>query len=249
MAVVAATLAGQSFAQAPVADGQWRGVAGASAAITSGNSSSQALLVNADMAKLTAQDKMAVYGFINEGKSKVNGTTSATSGKAGVGGQYDYNLSPTLFGFGKLGLDNDRLLKLSLRTAVGAGVGMHVIKTPTTTFDVIGGVGYVNQRYSTAQTIGGTTASNFGSTGLILGEESSHKLTDTVFFKQRLEYYPGLTGIKNDLIKFNAGLSVSMSKSMSLTVGLVDTYNSKVPTGRSKNDLSVLTGVSVALGN
>jgi len=232
-------------------DGEWTGVASASLATTSGNSSSTNLLLNLDMALTTAQDKTSVNAYINEGKSKdqATGVSSTTSGKAGLGGQYDYNISDSFFGFGKLGFEHDRVIDLTLRTTVGAGLGLHVIKDSETTFDVMGGLGYTDSRYHVVQTIGGETDKRFNSVGLFLAEESTHKLSDTMFAKQRLEYYPGLTGIKAQLLKFNASLSVAMTKDTALTVGLINTYNSKVAAGQKKNDLALTTGVSMTLGN
>lgn len=246
--LLAALATSHAMAQSTLAAPQWRGLAGASLAVTSGNSSTQALLVNADIARATADDKVTIVGFINEGKSKKAGVSSTTAGKWGVAGQYDRNLTADVYGFGKLGVDHDRVIDLSLRSQVAAGLGYHLIRTPADTFDVFGGVAYTSSSYKTPQTIAGTTDTRFNSTGLLLGEESTHQLNDAVFFKQRLEYYPGMTGNQNQMVKFNAGLSVSMSRSLALTVGVVDTYNSKVAAGVKKNDLSVFTGVSYKIG-
>ena len=91
-------------------------------------------------------------------------------------------------------------------------------------------------------------STSFSSTGLELGEESSHQLNDAVSFKQHLDYFPGFTGVKNNMVKFNASLNVAMSKSLALTVGVIDTYNSQVPAGFAKNDLGIFTGLSMKLG-
>ena len=67
-------------------------------------------------------------------------------------------------------------------------------------------------------------------------------------FKQHLDVFTGMTGVKDNLVKFNASLGVAMSKTLSLTVGVIDTYNSQVPTGIAKNDLGIFTGITVKLG-
>ena len=41
---------------------------------------------------------------------------------------------------------------------------------------------------------------------------------------------------------------VAMSGTMSLTVGLTDSYNSKPPAGSKKNDVAVFTGLNVKFG-
>jgi putative salt-induced outer membrane protein len=96
--------------------------------------------------------------------------------------------------------------------------------------------------------IGDKTDTRFSRASLYLGEESSHQLSDTVSFKQRLELYPGLSGDKAKIMKFTAGLGVAMSGTMSLTVGLTDSYNSKPPAGSKKNDVAVFTGLNVKFG-
>jgi len=247
MAAIATLITGH--AMAADTDGQWRGVAGAALNTSSGNTRTQNLLLNVDLARQTAQDKISTTGYINEGKSEVNGRKVTTAGKWGAAGQYDHNLTPQWFGFGKLGFEHDRVSDLSLRTLLGAGVGYHWVQTPKDTFDVYGGVSEVITRYGHDQTIGGQTKQQFSTLGLILGETSSHKLTDTVSFNQRFEIYPGLSGTKSNLAKLNAGLSVAMSSTLSLNVGLTETYNSKPAAGAKKSDLSFFTGINVKLGS
>jgi len=81
-----------------------------------------------------------------------------------------------------------------------------------------------------------------------VGEESSHVLSATTTFKQRLEFYPGLSGDKAKIAKFTAGLAVAMSSTLNLTAGLTDSYNSAPPAGNKKNDLGIFTGINVKLG-
>lgn len=231
------------------ADGQWRGLGGASLSVNSGNTDSRALLLNVDMARATERDKITLGGMVNYARSKdAAGVSQTTANKWAANGQYDYNLTPRVYVFGKLGLEADRLIDLSLRTSVASGAGYHLIQTPDTTFDVFGGLAYITDKYRVAQTIGGETDTRFDRFALLLGEESSHQLSQTTTFKQRLEVYPGLSGDKAVIAKFNAGLGVAMSSTLSLTVGLIDTYNSKPPAGLKKNDVGLFTGVSVKLG-
>ena len=57
--------ASNACAEDPVNDGVWRGLASASLAATSGNSTSHALLVNVDVARITEQDKIdALNGLV-----------------------------------------------------------------------------------------------------------------------------------------------------------------------------------------
>lgn len=229
-------------------DGAWRGVGGAALSATSGNTSGSSLLLNADAARATTADKISLGGMINYARNTTAGTSQTTSNKWGAFGQYDFNLTPDMFAFGRLGLEGDKLIDLSLRTSVAGGLGYKIINTEPTTFTVFGGVGYVTDKYSSAQTVGDKTGTSFSRASLYVGEESTHQLTSTVAFKQRLDVYPGISGDKAILAKFNAGLSVAMSSTLNLNVGLTDNYNSKPPAGLKKNDLGLFTGVNVKFG-
>lgn len=230
------------------ANGKWRGLAGASFSATSGNSSTQNLLLNLDMARQTEQDKISFNAMANRGSGKVDGVKTTTADKWGLGGQYDYNLSPQLYVFGKLGLEGDKIIDLSQRRTLGTGLGYKVINEPNTTFDVFAGVANTRSKYKTTQTIGDTTGAMFTTNSALLGEESTHKLSDTVFFKQRVELYPRISGAGGTLAKSTANLGVSLNSTISLNVGLTHNYNSTPATGLKKNDLSLFTGLSVKLG-
>lgn len=230
------------------ADGEWRGTGGLAFSSTSGNSTSTALALNADMARATTLDKITLGASSNYARSKANGTTSTTSNKWASWGQYDYNLSRNVFAFGKLGAEGDVLTELTLRTTLAGGLGVKLFDTQTMSASVFGGAAYTTDRYDTAQTIGSRTGKTFNRSSLLLGEESTHQLASNTSFKQRLEIYPGLTGDKATLAKFSAGLAVAVSSNLNATLGLTDTYNSKPPVGTKKNDLGLFMGVSVRFG-
>ena len=229
-------------------DGQWRGAGGAALAMSSGNSSTSSLLLNADAARATLADKTTLGAAINYAKDKSGGVDRTTSNKWAAFGQYDYNLSPQVFAFGRLGLEGDKLIDLSLRSALAGGLGYKLINTERTSFDLFGGLGYTTDKYQQRQTIAGKTDTRFSRASVYLGEASSHQLSSSVSFKQRLDLYPGISGDKALLAKFNAGLSVAMSSTLNLSVGLTDSYNSKPPARTKKNDVGFFTGVNVKFG-
>ena len=248
VACVAAALASQAALAQDKTDGLWRGTGGAALAVTSGNTSSSSLVLNADAAKVTTADKLVLGAAINYAKNKTGGVNQTTANKWGGFGQYNYNLAAPLFVFGRLSLEGDELVDLSLRAAVAGGVGYKLIDTKTDSFELTAGAGYTTDSYDSAQTIGGRTAKRFSRASLYVGEASSHQITPTVAFKQRLEVYPGVSGDKAVIAKFTAGLAVALSNTMNLTVGVTDAYNSKPPSGTKSNDLGVFTGVNLKFG-
>lgn len=239
--------AGGALAQAKT-DGEWRGTGGAALAMNSGNTTSTNLQLNAGAARATADDKITLGGVINYAKSKVNGADMTTADKWAATGQYDFNLSPQTYAFGKLGMEGDKLTGLSLRNGLSGGLGFKVINTELSTFDLLGGLSYTTDKYSVTKTIGGKTDTRFSRASIYLAETSTHKLSSTVAFTQRLDLYPGLSGDKAMLAKFSAGLAVAMSSTLNLTVSLSDQYNSKPPSGVKKNDIGFFTGVNIKFG-
>jgi len=245
--LVFATLAGTAQAQVKN-DGLWRGAGGAALAIASGNTSTQAFSASIDMANATTRDKITLGAGINYGSSKVNGNSSTTANRWAGAGQYDYNLSARIYVFGKLGLEGDEVADLSWRSTLAAGLGYKLIESQAMTLSVFGGAGYSTDKYDVNQTIGDKTAKRFSRASLLLGEESSYQLSATTTFKQRLEIYPGLSGDKAVLAKFNASLAVAMSNTLSLTAGLTNSYNSKPPLGNKKSDVGLFMGVNLKIG-
>jgi putative salt-induced outer membrane protein len=238
----------QSSGAQTQADGQWRGLAGASFSATSGNSTTNNILLNIDMARKTEIDKISAGAMVNYGTGTVDGVKKTITHKWGLNGQYDYNLTPELYVFGKLGLEADRIINLSLRRTLGTGLGYKVINDANNTLDVFAGLANTHSRYNTRQVIDGVSGTSFSTNSALLGEESTHKLSETLFFKQRLELYPRISGDGGSLAKASANLGVSLSSAVSLNVGLTNNYNSAPAAGLKKNDLSLFTGVSVKLG-
>ena len=234
----------------PEPDPHWRGQVGASRAATSGNTDSTTLLLNMDLNLKRPDDKTTVVGHVNEGRTKTaDGDRETSAARWDLSGQYDHDLNADWFNFTRLAFEHDRVTDLSLRTLVGAGLGYHVIKGPKHTFDVSAGLSYTDTRWKVDTTIDDETGRHFTSVGLLLAEESTHELTDTVTFKQRLEAYPGLTGAKSRLLRFNASLNVAMTKALSLSVGLVNNYDGNAAEGKKKNDAALFTGVNLKVGS
>lgn len=238
--------AAPSTALAPAAatlrtDGKMRVALGLGASFASGNTSSSNLSLTAQGVRATDQDKLTVYGSSLYAKSE--GVTSAEQLR--LGGRYDYNLSPTMFGFGITNLERDKLANLSLRGVLGGGVGYHVMRTNDMMFDVYGGAAFNAERYVATTLVDGQNRDSYNYLSLLLGEESQHRLSDTTSAWQRLVVYPNLRNRGEFRANFGAGVSVAMSSAMNLNVGLGYNYNSEPGTGKKKGDSLLTTGVSV----
>ena len=233
----------------PPKDGLWRGIAGAALSATSGNSETSSALLNADGARASDHDKISLGANFNQARGTNDaGERTTTADKASAFGQYDRDFAPRWFGFGRLSFDRDALIDLSSRTTLSGGVGFRVIDSPTNSFTLLGGLGHTTERYSSTQTITNETDTRFHRLSAFLAEESAHKLTESTSFKQRLESNPALDGSGAVLWKFDAKLDVAINSSLSLSVGVIDTYNTEPPEGAVKNDVTLFTGINVKFG-
>ena len=249
VAVALAVVAGAAAADDRVkTDGLWRGSAGAALSATSGNTRSTAVLLNADVARLTSADKIAFGGNIQYARSEAGGVDKTTADQVGAFGQYDFNLSPRLFAFGRLALDRDSLIDLNLRTALNGGLGFKVLDRNGLRWRVFGGAGVTQDRYDTAKTIGGETDLRFRRTTLLLAEESEHALGASTSLKQRLEWLPSVGGDKGQRLNLRADMAVAIDRTMSLTVGLTARHDSEPPAGTKSTDTGLFTGINVKLG-
>ena len=120
-----------------------------------------------------------------------------------------------------------------------------MIKAANTTFDVFGGLGYTSDTYKSPMVIDGASRDSYGYMGLLLGEESTHKLSETTAFKQRLVLVPNLKNRGEFRATWDASLGVAMSKSLNLNVGVAMAHNSEPGAGRKATDTLLTTGVSV----
>lgn len=237
MVAVLAALAGTGTVAAQTKpDGLWHGTAAAGLSVASGNSSSNALSLNADMARETTADKTTFYGLATRASSKnALGVSTTTSDLFRLGGRYEYNITPVLYGYGGLEFERDGVADLDLRTLLSAGLGYKVIRSATTTFDIFGGIAYVNAQY-------GVSANDTSGVALQFGEESTHKLSATSNFKQRLVITPAKSDV-GTRATWDLSFNAAVANNLSMNVGLGYRYASKVPTGAKKGDTLLIVGV------
>lgn len=241
-AAILALGASGACAQATVKpDGQWRYALGAAASKSSGNSDATTFNFNGEGVRATTLDKIGLYGRALY--AETDGETTAE--QVGFGGRYERNFGPRWYGFGLADYLHDKPANLSSRLSVAAGPGYHVIIGETTTFDVFGGVGYTYDNFVDPAVVAGSLRDNYGHAELLLGEESTHRFSESTTFKQRLVVYPSLKESGEYRAVFDAGVAVAMTKVMSLTAGLNYRYNSDPGEGLKKGDLLFLTGISV----
>lgn len=223
------------FAQtSPKPDGLWRGSLGAGLTAASGNTESVTYSVNGDAVRQTGTDKLNGYLQGLYGRREANGATERASDLLRAGGKYDRDINERTFAFGAIDLERDQLIALDLRSVVASGLGYHLVRREGFTFDVSTGPAYNRERYSTQTR---------ESAEWLFAEESTHALSRSVSFRQRLSYYPSLKESGEFRIVFDAGLVLKVTDRWSATIALSDRYQSNPLPGIEDNDLLLVTGL------
>jgi len=220
-------------------DGAWRGSLTFGLSLSHGNSTSRSVNLGADAVRATEDDKITLNATALGGESDASGETKKTAELVKASGRYDRNLGSRTFVFGSLALEHDGLQRLDLRSGLGAGLGYHVIKRDDATFDLFGGLGYTREDFEIRKR-------NFAE--VLLGEESSHRLSRTATFKQRLAIFPNLEDSGEYRAELDATIAASINAAWSLKVTLTNRYFSNPLPGLGKTDTILLVGLSGKFG-
>lgn len=233
-------------------DARWRFAAGLGIAITTGNSESSTLNATGEASRTTDNSKLNLTGRGLYAKSTdtTTGNSNVTGFNWAVGAQYDRDIAPMLFAFGRYDHLADRPANISGRDSTYVGFGRHLIRSEATTFDVSAGLGYSKDKYISSVTVGGQSREEYGRTEALISEASSHKLTETTSFRQKLGVFPNLKDGGAYRAMLESGLSVSINSRISLTTGLTYRYDSDPGTNAAgfalkKGDMLFVTGLSV----
>ena len=216
----------------------WSGGGNFGLALARGNSETTNLALGFDAKRKTTNDALIVNAAsIYSSDAKVSKTT-ANSFQGLI--RYDHNLTKRLFGYGVFAGGYDELQDLNYRLMPGGGLGFHAIATEKTTLDLLGGLGYTRESYSTGLTRNLVT--------LTVGDEFSHKLSTRTNIVQNLYYLPSLNENREYRITGNFGITTKLNGWMMANLLFNDRYNSQPVLGNKKNDVLFTTGLGVTFG-
>lgn len=236
-------------ADPPPKDGTWRGTAGAALSASGGNTRSQSLQIETELARETPTDRLGLGATLRYARGEVDGTETTTAQQASAFGQYDWNLGPRWYAFGRLALERDDIVALDLRTGASAGLGWKWLDTPTLRLRLSGGVGATDERYAVAQTIDGRTATQFRRTTLLLALDAEQQIGEATSLTHRLSVEPAIGGDGGTRSQYRADAGVAINRTLSLSVGLRLDHLSQPPAGRRATDSSLFTGLNWRIGS
>jgi putative salt-induced outer membrane protein YdiY len=208
--------------------------------LTGGNSQTKNLSLAFIATRQTMHDKLGLYSNTIYATDDARGATPSTTANAISGGlHYDHDIVPRIFGFVATDFFTDALQALNLRSVFGGGAGVHVIKNDRTTLDVLGGLNYTRESYT-------TLTRNFAA--LTLGEELMHKLGKSTVLNERLYFFPDLNSVGEYRGTFDFATVTKISKRLGWQNSFSNIYVTNPPTGKKKNDVIFTTGLNVSFG-
>ena len=233
----------------------WNGGVNVGFALTRGNSETKNLNIAFAATRKGFHDKLSLYtNSVYATNDLPTASPHTTANAIGGGARYDRDFAPRMFGFVNGDFYHDSLQNLDLRSLFGGGLGLHAIKSDATTLDLLAGVNYTHESYSSfvlPPIPPGTTvpAITHSLAGLTLGDDFMHKLGKSTVFTQNLYFYPDLSQTGEYRGTFNLGLITKINKWLGWQNSFGDIYVSNPPTGKKKNDLLLSTGLNFSFAH
>jgi putative salt-induced outer membrane protein YdiY len=229
---------------------EWKTGLNVGYSLTRGNSRTSNLALGYIGTRQTLHDKLGLYANAVYAKSTVttifagpptttSTVTTTTANTAGGGARYDHDLKPRLFAFTQADFFADALQGLNLRSVFGGGAGFHAIKNDNTTLDLLGGLNYTRESYT-------TLSRNFAA--LTLGEELMHKLGKSTVLNEKLYFFPDLNSPGDFRGTFDFGTVTKLNKWLGWQNAFSDVYVTNPPPTKKQNDIILTTGLNVSWG-
>ena len=210
----------------------WKSSIGAGLTLTRGNSSTLLVTANAQTDKKTPENEFSfgANGAYGEANSVQN--VNVIRGF----GQYNHLFTQSFYGYARGEGLRDSIADLQYRFTLGPGVGYFFIRNTNTTLAGELGTAYVVQKlgdeYDSYETL--RLAQNF--------EHKFKRYGARVW--ESVEILPQVNDFNNYIVNAELGVESALSKTLSLKTYLVDNFNNQPASGRQKNDVKLISGIS-----
>lgn len=223
-------------------DGVFRSLWGLAASVSGGNTRATTVTLTGEAVRQTDNSKWGMAGRAFYARAE----EGATAANLALGTQYDRDLiNSDYFGVTKVDYLRDRPSNINTRVSAYGGVGRHLIRNDSNTWDTFIGLGYSEDRYVSPAEVDGEARMRYGRSEVVLSESSNHKLTPNTTLRQKFEWYLNLRTRGQHRTVFDTSLSVAMTERMQLTTGVLHRYNSDPGTDLKRYDVLFLTGISL----
>jgi putative salt-induced outer membrane protein YdiY len=218
----------------------WDGGGNFGLALARGNSDTTNLALGFNAERPTTTDKWTIQAASIYSTSVTNGISSTSANALGGFIRYDRNLTKKLFAFGLFAGSYDHAQDLNVRISPSGGLGYHLIASPLTTLDLLGGFGYTYENYRD-----GVTNNLMNAT---IGDEFMHKFTANTTVNQDFYFFPYLNDGGGYRGVFDFGLASKLYRAVTWNLNFGDRYNSRPVAGKKDNDVLLTTGLGLTFG-
>jgi hypothetical protein len=219
----------------------WTGGGNFGLALARGNSDTTNVALGFDATRKTTTDAWVIDAasiYTTDGSTH---TTSANSFQGAI--RYDRNINKRLFAYAVFAGGYDELQDLNYRLMPGGGLGFHAIATPKTTLDLLFGLGYTRESFSSGPTL---QVNNLITA--TVGDEFAYKLGARTTVIQNLYYLPSLNETSNYRVTGNFGIATKLNGWMTANMLFNDRYFSQPVLGNKNNDILFTTGLGFTFG-
>jgi putative salt-induced outer membrane protein YdiY len=222
----------------------WKGGVNLGFALSRGNSETTNLTTGFTADRKTMNDEITAYfSSLYSTDDKTGGGTIANSIIGGL--KYDRNITKRVFVFGSGDFTHDELQDLNIRAIYSGGLGYHLISSPKTTLDLLGGVNYTHESYGAGPTL---VTRNLA--GITLGEGGMHKFGKSTTVTEVFYFYPDLSNTSQYRFSFDAASVTQINKWLGVQIALSDRNVSDPPIpGTKSNDVIFTTGVNFSFAH
>ena len=225
----------------------WGGLLDTGLSETRGNSALLAFSLAGKAARVAPRDKLSLYATAVYATDNTTPPGRTTANAIEGGARIDFNVTPRFFVFGLADFAFDQFQHLDLRSVLGGGVGLHVIKTTNTTFDVFAGGDYDQEKFSPNPPLT-LTSTTRNIAEVLAGEELSWKLNNRVSFDERFTAFPNVSDLGQYRFQFDATAATKLKTWLSWQVTVSDRYLSNPLPGLKSNDELLATGLRLTFG-
>jgi len=219
----------------------WTRSATIGATMTSGNS--KTLLANGSIVAERKGGNIearigieANYGETETTETNGTKTTSVNANNAKLFSELRRTLSDRTYLYSKGDILTDRPGGIDYRLIIGPGLGYYFLKDKNNQLSGDLGVSYVRED---------TTDKTKDEATLRISERYDLTISSTSKLWETVEYLPLIEDMNQFLLNAEVGIEVAINTHLSLRVVAQDKYNSDPPAGKEKNDLTIISGITV----
>lgn len=228
----------------------WKGGVNVGLALARGNSDTTNLNTGLTADRKTLSDEVKVYAssiYSTNGATAVGGAGGVTANEILGGVSYSRNITKLLFAFGSGDFTHDELQDLTLRQIYSGGLGWHAINNAKTTFDLLGGINYTRENYSSGMTVA-SVGRNLP--GITAGQTLTRKFGASTVLTEDFYFYPDLSDFNQYRFSLDSGLVTKINKWLGWQTSLSDRYVTDPPVpGTKSNDVVLSTGINIAFSH